>query len=198
MRQVYHEHVREHLESEGIAFVDKAISAPGAAFIEQVMGQRRRTSMRVLDMGIGFSTMVFARWMERQPDAWTMDYVGVEHDASWCAFVSRLPGMGPDQQLVARRPHDHGSPRWRKDGFDVIVVDHGDGKGTDLDTRAKDTPWLATMLRPDGIMLFDDWRPKHEGRIRRALPNGWRIGAAEWTRRYPRDKAIGWAVRERS
>lgn len=163
--------------------------------------------MRVLDMGLGFSTVVIGEWMAAQPDAWTMEYVGVDHDQDWLSFIAELVahhnfGTGPHMashvgcSFWERPPHDHTEPdSWGKSGFDVILVDHGDGKGTDLDTRAADTPWLSTMLEPDGIMLFDDWRPKHEGRIRRALPEGWTFGAAEWTRRFPRDKAIGWAVR---
>jgi hypothetical protein len=194
-RERYHDKVRAHLHDGSRTFVDKAITAEGAAFVVAVLNHRRRTSMRMLDMGLGFSTDFVGWWMGEQPDGWTMDYVGVDHDLAWCAFIDREVAVDDQRPLVVRQPHERGAPQWAAGGFDVILVDHGDGKGTDLDTRAADTPWLSTMLKPDGVMLFDDWRPKHEGRIRRALPKGWRLGAAEWTRRFERDKAIGWAVR---
>lgn len=60
--------------------------------------------------------------------------------------------------------------------FDVVIVDHNPG----LPQRAKDVPFLVRMMAPDGVMLFDDWRPKHEGRIRRAfaaLGGDWEIDA---------------------
>jgi predicted O-methyltransferase YrrM len=78
--------------------------------------------------------------------------------------------------------------------YDVIIVDHG----PQLQTRADDVPWLVSQLAPEGIMLFDDWRPKHEGRIRRALAavgGNWEIGMGPDTKRTLRDKGIGYAWR---
>lgn len=207
-RERYHAKVKRYLERQGGTFDDLAISAPGAVFILGMVEQRRRTSMRVLDMGLGFSTVFVTDWMGQQRDGWTMDYVGIDHDQAWLEFIAReVVDPAPSRHLMRvhprvhyhrREPRDHSEPDWKKTGFDVIIVDHGDGAPTGLDTRAVDTPWLSEMLRPGGVMLFDDWRPKHEGRIRRALPKRWRIGAAEWTRRFPQDKAIGWAMRARA
>lgn len=205
-RRAYHEQVRAYVQSKGQSFVDKAISAEGAAFILDVLEQRLRLPdpLRVLDMGLGFSTVFIGEWIghaARPSDVISpAEYVGFDHDQAWVRFVEGLIvaiGFPPfPRHLLTDREHvTHAAVAGADDGFDVIVVDHGDEQGTDLSTRAKDTPWLTTLLRPGGVMLFDDWRPKHEGRIRRALGEGWTIGAAEWTRRFPRDKAIGWAMK---
>jgi hypothetical protein len=81
--------------------------------------------------------------------------------------------------------------------FEAIIID----QNPSLETRAEDTPRLSTTLSETGVMLFDDWRPKHEGRIRRAFQKAkgdWIIGdGGDGVRRFPKDKTIGWARRAR-
>lgn len=196
-RERYQELVRQRAEQRGERYYDKALSAEGLHFIMSVIVKRK--ARVVLDMGLGFSTVVLGVSMATERCA----YWGADHDGEWLAWMR-------DTALVAfrllkpsdshfrlttideLRNHDELTPSY----FDAIIVDHG----PQLDTRATDTPWLTTLLRPDGILLFDDWRPKHEGRIRRALAKAdgeWEIGAAEHTRRFERDKAIGYATRKK-
>jgi SAM-dependent methyltransferase len=211
LRETYHRWVGKELERRGIQLVDMALSAEGVAFVLQVLDYaallRTRSpdggpGLRILDMGCGFSTLAIGEWMLKKGEL-PVDYVGVDHDEDWLNFMVREVG-GTNQRFFLRPPggtareaDQHPPPRWIRDrGYDVIIVDHG----PQLQNRADDANWLAEMLEPGGIMLFDDWRPKHEGRIRRALnppgrPPSWAIGSAEWTRRTPRDKAIGWAKR---
>lgn len=178
--------------------------------------------MSVLDMGCGFSTSFINDWVwENTPQVLKSGlrlksdsfcrYVGVDHNLDWLAFMRKREfeltesGAGGTVQrpgeMMSRTHFERrlktGSKAYKEaypgfDKFDAILVDHG----PELQTRADDVPWLLTLLRDDGIMLFDDWRPKHEGRIRRALASAepqtnFQIYAPEGVRRFRRDKTIG-------
>lgn len=197
-RDAFNGLVRDYIEGRGETFIDKAISAPGARFILETLEEEANQNPgehAVLDMGTGFSTFfVGVEWCRRR--GWK--YLGVEHDKTWLRFMRRLLDQsGQDYQghvtLTTRGAWAATDAMAR---YFAIIVDQNPG----LETRAKDTPRLTSQLHPDGVMLFDDWRPKHEGRIRRALaasPGEWIIGdGGDELRRFPRDKTIGWARRK--
>lgn len=195
LRREYHERVKAHV---GDAFIDMAISAPGALFILEQLDKRwhdavERGQLGILDMGVGFSTAFIHRWALEHVGT---TYCGVDHSADWLAFMAQVDT--PDWLTLELRSAFEARAQ-EQAPFDVIIVDHGHASACHMQTRASDVPWLVTLLKPDGIMLFDDWRPKHEGRIRRALAavgGGWHIEAPEHVRRWPRDKSIGLAWRE--
>lgn len=118
------------------------------------------------------------------------------------AQVTSLKKLICADPLLMTRQSDLGHrPAFRPgDIYQAIIFD----QGPDLDGRAKSIAWAHRLLRPEGVLLFDDWRPKHAGRIQRALSSitrstgRWHIGCCEETRRTPRDKAIGWATRDQS
>jgi hypothetical protein len=181
----------------GEGFVEMAMTVPGAAFVLEVIEdmEKRAASngrrLRVAELGTGFSTVFVGSWMindsEYCGELWSMD-----HNLDWLAFMRVI---GVDLGLVQDRflPREKFIEQAPKGTFDVAIVDHG----PQLQTRADDMPWVAELMNDQGVMLFDDWRPKHEGRIRRALGSlgGWAVSTAEHTRRYPKDKAIGVARR---
>ncbi len=194
LRAAYHEQVVTHVTKRGQPFVDMAISAPGARFIlerleEHYQGDPSTRQYHVLDMGLGFSTCFVGQWVATGP---YRRYFGVDPNEVWCAFMKDVArGMSLPVEVKPRAAFRPATKH-----FDAIIVDHG----PQLQTRADDVPWLVTLLANDGIMLFDDWRPKHEGRIRRAfaaVAGDWHIEAPEHVRRSPRDKSIGFVRRSR-
>jgi predicted O-methyltransferase YrrM len=176
----------------GGGFVEMAMSLPGAAFVLETLAAID-SQVRIADLGAGFSTVFLGTWLcnwsEYGGELWTMD-----HNPQWLAFMRVIAvDLGlPLERVLEREKFLALAPR---EAFDVIVVD----QGPELQTRADDLPWTVTLLAPGGVLLFDDWRPKHEGRVRRALAGlgDWEISSAEHTRRSPRDKAIGVARRKR-
>ena len=173
----------------GPGFIEKAMSVPGADFVLETLEGFKRP-VRVAELGMGFSTVFLADWLhnwsEHGGELWSM-----EHDERWLSFM-RVVGVDfglPLERMLVR----HQFLKSVKYGtFDVVIVDHG----PELQTRKDDMPWIVKLAGEDGVLLFDDWRPKHEGRIRDALRKNevegdWVVGSAEHTRRYPTDKAIG-------
>src|SRR5690606_35995500 len=101
-------------------------------------------------------------------------YTGRDHNPEWIAFVAERV-VGKSGIVFPQSTTLGVIDRSERSAYDVIIVDHG----PQLETRAADVPWLVSQLAPGGVMLFDDWRPKHEGRIRRALAavgGKWDIG----------------------
>lgn len=216
-RQGYHETVCEHI---GAGAVDMAISCPGAFYILKVLGERivehtpesrvpgtvYDDALQVLDMGTGFSTMFIREWAIGADICESLVYTGRDHNPDWLAFIERTfvkddpeyasSGLTvPDNFHLGLIDRSEQGPLCQWSCYDVIIVDHG----PQLQTRADDVPWLVTQLKPGGVMLFDDWRPKHEGRIRRALAavgGDWTIGMGQDTKRWPGDKGIGFATRK--
>jgi len=203
-RERYNERVREHIEKGGGQFVDKAISVPGGLFIlSQLEAQRAAVQgeFRVLDFGTGFSTVFILSWMQMSTE--DTRYFGVDHDEQWLTFITSVVDemkAAPERAAFPRyylstRKQFFGAPKEAIGRFDVVIVDHGPG----LDERAADIPRLSKLVKPNGLMLFDDWRPKHEGRVRRALDavggaDKWHIGSGgDALRRFEGDKSIGWA-----
>ncbi len=173
----------------GPKFVEMAMSVPGASFVLETVAAFERP-VRIAELGTGFSTVYLGDWLlNRAPhggELWSMD-----HNPEWLSFVRVLAvdiGLPLDRFLL-RHEFLKKAPQGT---FDVVIVDHG----PELQTRKDDMPWIVKLASQDGVLLFDDWRPKHEGRIRDALrkrevTGDWEVSAAEHTRRFPTDKAIG-------
>lgn len=142
---------------------------------------------RVLELGTGLSTVVLHK---ADLDA---SIISLDHSLEWLLLMAAklLPHFGiilpaPSMMLIPRSLKELGL-------YQVIIVDHG----PELQTRADDLPWIVKLLAPGGTMVFDDWRPKHEGRIRRGLAKLgiFDIEVLEHTRRWDKDKAIAFARR---
>lgn len=196
MRELYEQKASEFCARElALEYVDHGMSAEGMHFVLGILEDRwhhplRATlvaPVRVLELGAGFSTVVLLDWCSCHEGAMMWS---VEHDSRWLQFIRDVTDDGPVRQRpLVLEARDDFVRRTNVPRFDVAIVDHG----PEMQTRADDVPWIAAMMAPDGVMLFDDWRPKHEGRIRRAfaaLGGGWLIEAAAQTRRWPEDKAI--------
>lgn len=204
--------VNEHLRSKGLKVDDLAISAPGCLFICAAtnlwVGLPDAAPVRVLELGGGFSTVALC--FQQRVELHTRD-----HDPQWIVFLremisrldpvineadasgilSRRPQWESARALKPRTEAAQGLARHGGKPYQVIILD----QGPSLAARAECIAWAHRLLAADGAFLFDDWRPKHEGRLRRALaaiPGKWHIGHAEQTRRTRRDKAIGWATRD--
>jgi hypothetical protein len=141
----------------------------------------------VLELGSGVSTIAMHKLC---PDA---HILSLDHSLDWMMLmVSRiLPEFdlelkAPSFMMIPRNPTEIGH-------YQVILVDHG----PQLQTRADDLPWIVKCLAPGGVMIFDDWRPKHEGRIRRGLAKigDFKIDSLENTKRHAKDKSIALARR---
>lgn len=177
----------------GPRFTEMSMSVPGAAFVLETLEGMEKPA-RVAELGTGFSTAFVGSWLtnwsEYGGELWSMD-----HNPQWLSFVRVLAvDLGlPLERFLERDAFVKGAPRGV---FDVVIVDHG----PQMQTRADDMPWIAELLSDDGVLLFDDWRPRHEGRIRNALRKlggGWSVTSADHTRRFPTDKAIGVVRRKR-
>ena len=209
VREVYQWDVCKHV---GDGAIDKAISVPGAFYIltviaemialrprEYKVGEVSKDAVRILDMGLGYLSVCVQQWATVIEVEELLVYHGRDHDPGWVAFVESLLRNPDSTDELLGFPNVNNThlgviDRTEEGQYDVIVVDHG----PTLDTRASDVPWLVSMLAPGGVMLFDDWRPKHEGRIRRALAavgGSWDIGMGDDTKRTARDKGIGYARR---
>lgn len=206
LRKQYHDHVRTYVEGRGQKFIDMAISVPGARYIleqvEKVAANKRANApvrepihFSILDCGMGFSTMFLLPWARAQKDL-RAAYHPYDHDADWMSMILLHAEDLISDVRVQVKP-ERNITLLGDTKFDVILVDHGPS----LDARSEHTPGLTRSLAPGGVMLFDDWRPKHEGRIRRALDKVggqkvWHIGdGGDALRRFPGDKSIGWARR---
>ena len=163
---------------------DRAISVPGARFILSKLDELQPET--IADVGSGYSSLFLRRWTAGR----SATCCSVDHDEGWLGFVQGLAGelgLCTERFVTMERFRDMARPG----SFDVLVVDHG----PELQTRLDDIAWLVTLLRPGGCLLFDDWRPRFARRATARLAElGFVTEAAEQTRRWPRDKAVGVAV----
>jgi predicted O-methyltransferase YrrM len=95
----------------------------------------------VLELGAGFSTMVFGKSKS------VRQLVSFEHDVAWAQFLAATLGLGP---FIGRK----GLALLGR--FDVIFVDHG----PEMSTRVDDLPWIVSRLTDDGLLLLDDWETR--------------------------------------
>lgn len=183
--------------------------------------------LKVADLGGGFSTLALLELAIRTTDV-AMIIHSVDHNRAWqrefvwplvrerleredeshtrylnddhaVAVVSRTSAYVFSQRSYSVSFYAFEQLKAVTFRHQVIIVDHG----PDLPTRARDTAeWLPAHLDPNGFFAFDDWRPKHEGRIRRALGSrkggDWVIeSGGDHLKRFSGDKTIGYAWRRR-
>lgn len=181
---------------------DLTVSIPGARFVVEQL-EEANPGM-ILEMGSGFTTLVFRAWKKHkaQPQRTetvkktkkkTVQVWTAEHNPEWLAFTRQLLS---ERQLSTSYLNllDDRFRAKKRPKFDFIFVDHG----PELITRIADSRWLASLLTANGRLVFDDWRPRFAHRITAALePLGFTFYVAEHTRRSPRDKAIAVARKTR-
>lgn len=177
------------LEKQYPEFDDHAMSVPALAWIVTLLNQCD-DGQHVLELGTGFSTMVLR--------AWEHDYrhsgyvVSADHWPEWMEFVQGELNRGliwPDSYLLIDEMKEYHAGQ-----YDFIVVDHG----PELVTRIADSRWCASLLRPGGCLIFDDWRPRFASHISQALaPLGFDFKSIDEAKRGPNDKALGFGVKVR-
>jgi predicted O-methyltransferase YrrM len=111
-----------------------------------------RLPRRLLDLGSGFSSLVFRRYAGQAGAG--VDVQSVDHDAEWLACTRRylehcgvsVTGLSTWREFRSRQQ----SP------FDLILHDLG-GPGDDhIGYRLAVLPDVLDMLAPDGILVLDD------------------------------------------
>ena len=109
----------------------------------------------IVEFGAGFSTLAIRRWAEESGSR----HVIVDHDAEWLKFVqSLLRSKGlKDDNAKTRDEIKAESRMWGTRPFESAFIDHGDS----MAMRWDDLPWIASIVRPDGVIYLDDYWPDH-------------------------------------
>jgi predicted O-methyltransferase YrrM len=189
LKEWYDKRLRERYPT----FKEGAMSLPGIAYVLEVLGEVR--PKWVLELGSGFSTLVLRTWQKQLADSgseYVPELVTADHEPTFLAFTRKCLaelGLGRNELHVLDKAF-----RERTGGmglYHAIIID----QGPTLDTRVADLSWCLPALAPGGMLLFDDWRPKFAGKVKRALePRGFVVREASAVRRFPTDKAIGVAT----
>ena len=141
--------------------VDHALTAEGASWlVAYILHYKPR---RVVELGSGFSTLALGYACASSGSRFTT----ADHDAGWATDVKAVTSMVADVDFAA------GLPPFRVDKWttlatlrsragirgtvDLVLVDHG----PEMMTRLNDLPWIAGLLRRNGIMALDDCRTRH-------------------------------------
>lgn len=145
-RQTYVARVQSFL---GSAAGDMAIRLDAAWWLEQYAKQ---TSVRsIVELGSGFSTLVFARVIESRPD---VTLTTADHSSSWLAFVLGQVSATARSRITSMSIRDTERALPTMSPSDLIFVDHG----PTYEARLASIPLLVAYARRGGsALVFDDW-----------------------------------------
>ena len=147
IRAFYDQQLRVRM---GAAYRDKEITLPAAQWLhDYAMGSEIK---QIVELGSGFSTLVFAMIMARRTD---LRLITTHHDQDWMRFVVGLV----DAQVLPRieaKPLDPLLASLSKlSRCDLIFVDHG---SPTYAGRLKVVPEIVqTSRRLKAAVIFDDW-----------------------------------------
>lgn len=155
-------------------------------------------SKSVGEFGTGFSTVALRTW--QQESGGSIVFTSIEHDVMWCDFMRKTLGKRglPTGDIHNLDQYHDSTLMMSTSQFDAVFIDHGPS----MADRWKDVPWIVSLVRRGGIIVFDDWWPGHmrafrsTKRIIRILARmelPWRV--IEASRPAKHDKAIAVVVR---
>lgn len=109
------------------------------------------------EFGTGFSSVCLRTW--RQETGRNIQFTSIEHDAAWNGFMQgTLEKRGlPTEGFRILQEYKDESLMMSAPPFDAVFIDHG----PTMADRWHDVPWIYTMIKPGGLMIFDDWWPGH-------------------------------------
>ena len=144
-RQTYVTRVQTFLGSAA----DMAIRLAAAWWLEQYA---RRTDVHsIVELGGGFSTLVFARVVESRSD---LTLTTADHSSSWLNFVLGQVSAAARARITPMSIRDLELALPKRSPSDLIFVDHG----PTYEARLASIPLLVAYARRGGsALVFDDW-----------------------------------------
>ncbi len=114
-------------------------------------------SKSVGEFGTGFSTVGLRTWQQRTGR--DIKFTTLEHDAAWCDFMRTTLKKRelPDDNIEILGDYRDSTLMMSAPQFDAVFVDHG----PTMAARWHDVPWIVSMVKPGGLIVFDDWWPDH-------------------------------------
>ena len=142
------------------------------------------------EFGGGYSSLGLRKWVHPGTKVTTVD-----HHPEWAEFLrTTLTKMElradniVDLGEFRNETHMMGAPI-----FDAVLIDHGPTMGT----RQDDVPWIISLVKPGGLIIFDDWFPTDQRtfrstkRLARIVTRmGYEYNVIEESRPKAHDKAI--------
>lgn len=109
------------------------------------------------EFGSGFSTYALRTWREQSGRA--VQFTTVEHDAKWVDFIKKnlRDNDLPDGDIIGLDDYRGSTRMMAARPFDAVFIDHG----PTMASRWDDVPWIASLVKPGGLVIFDDWWPEH-------------------------------------
>ena len=156
VRQTYVARVQTFL---GSAAGDMAIRLDAARWLEKHAGLPDVHS--IVELGGGFSTLVFARVLEARPD---VTLTTADHSSQWMAFVLGQVSADARARITAMSIRDIERALPTMPPSDLIFVDHG----PTYKERLASIPLLVAYARRGGsALVFDDWFEEKHPKERR-------------------------------
>ena len=155
-RQTYVARVQSFL---GSAAGDMAIRLDAARWLEQYA---ERTDVHsIVELGGGFSTLVFARVVEVRPD---VTLTTADHSPQWLTFVLGQVSAAARARITTTSISDIERALPTMPPSDLILVDHG----PTYKERLASIPLLVAYARRGGsTLVFDDWFEEKHPKERR-------------------------------
>jgi predicted O-methyltransferase YrrM len=126
-----------------------AIRLAAAAWLEQYA--LRPDVHSIVELGGGFSTLVFARALESRPD---LILTSADHSSAWLDFVLGQVSAAARARITPMSIRDLELALPKRSPSDLIFVDHG----PTYEARLASVPLLVAYARRSGAALvFDDW-----------------------------------------
>lgn len=145
-RQTYVDRVQTFL---GPTSGDMAIRLAAAWWLEQYAKQPHVRS--IVELGSGFSTLVFARVIEARPD---VTLTTADHSVSWLEFVLGQVSAAARTRITSTSIRDIEAALPTRSPSNLIFVDHG----PTYEARLASVPLLVAYARRGGsTLVFDDW-----------------------------------------
>jgi len=149
----YLEEVKAHLD-DGYTH-DASMRPEGLHHLIRLLESSRATSLG--EFGAGLSTVGLRAWKQRTGR--DIRFSTIEHDESWCRFMAGvLEGRNlPVDDIYTLAEYRNETLMMSAPPFDAVFVDHG----PTMASRWNDVPWIVSLVKPGGLIIFDDWWPGH-------------------------------------
>jgi len=109
------------------------------------------------EFGSGFSTFGLRTW--RKQTGRKIAFSTYEHDDKWIGFIRQLLANNelPNDAVATIDAYKDKTLMLSSPPFDAVFIDHG----PTMAARWNDVPWIISLVKPGGLVIFDDWWPEH-------------------------------------
>jgi len=105
------------------------------------------------ECGSGFSTRGLRTW--RKQTNRDVQFLTLEHDEIWRGFIAQILRDHdlPHSEITTVQAYKSKTLMMAARPFHAVFIDHG----PTMAVRWEDVPWIASLVKPGGLMIFDDW-----------------------------------------